>query len=492
MGVRAARERAMVPRIKDIKTFCDAVLPLAGPFAFLGADGKVLYSPAGFSPDPNAARAEIRLGSDTAGFISAPARNPEHIVRLFTPYLKNLEEKKVLAAHTLQKYREMSFLSGIYNILGSSTDLSEILCAATRRVHEIIDVQTCSVMVADQKSGRFILRAISGRAVNAPLGLQIYEGIGGKAFETGLPVIANKPSEHPLFIETRNAEISSLLCLPLKAKDSPIGIMTLTNKSDGAFTSEDEALLSSICSAIAEVIENARLLEEKIRDEKFTAIGQMAAGIVHDIKNPMTTIKGFAGLLGDMDFTRQERKEYGGLIVAEVDRLVGMVEDLLAFTRGFKSTLSPERISAEDFFSSVIPYIENDMRPRRIEVDKRLGYHGKIYIDLERFKRAVFNISGNAREAMHNGGRFLILTRPGDMGAEIIFADTGNGIPDDIIDTIFEPFVTKGKKSGTGLGLAVTKKIIEEHNGTIRAVNGAYSGVAGFAGANFIISLPPA
>lgn len=482
----------MVVRKKDVKALCETLLPLVGPFAFTASNGDILYAPAGFNPPKDSAPAQVTVEGEVAGQIAGLSKAGGAVAAIVGLYLKNVRDRKVLTEHTLQKYREMSFLSGINKIMGSSTDVDEILCAATKSVHEIIDVEACSLMVADPKSGRFVLKAISGETVNKPLDIKTNEGIGGKVFESGVPIIANKPSEHPYFGKTGTVKIASLLCLPLKVKDATIGVMTLRNKADGVFTSENEALMSSICIAIAEVIENTRLIEEKIQDEKFTAIGQMAAGIIHDIKNPMTTIKGFAGLLGDLDFTKEERKEYSKMITTEVDRLVSMVEDLLSFSRGFKSTLAVEKIRAEEFLSLVVPLIENDMRARKIDVLKSVSYSGHINVDIERFKRVVFNISGNARESMHNGGRFLVLVRQAGTAVEVVFSDSGNGIPEDILDTLFEPFITKGKKSGTGLGLAITKKIVEEHGGTIRAVNGNYSGVDGFTGANFVITVPAA
>jgi signal transduction histidine kinase len=167
-----------------------------------------------------------------------------------------------------------------------------------------------------------------------------------------------------------------------------------------------------------------------------------------------------------------------------------MLEDLLSFTRGFKSKLEIKKISSQDFMDSVVPYIEKDMSARDITVVTKVDFKGDIMLDVERFKRVVFNIAGNTREELHNGGKFLMMVRPSGDKAEIVFSDTGGGIPDDIIDSLFEPFVTKGKKSGTGLGLAVTKRIVEDHGGSIRAINGNYSGVDGFNGANFAIDIP--
>lgn len=479
----------MTIKKKDIKAICDLLVTLAGPFSFFGIDGKPLYGPQEKRPGEET-RMDVFLNNSPVGHISGASPDLCPIATLLSLYLKSIEEKKLLTEHTLQKYREMGFISEINKLLSSSLDIFEILAVTTKRIHEIMNIEACSVMVADQKSGQFILKAISGRVVDEHVSLKTTEGIAGNVLETGTSIIANNTAEHPCFVNTGAVEITSLLCLPLKVKNTTFGILNLRNKANGVFTSEDEALMNSLCVMVAEVIENARLLEDKIKSEKFTAIGQMASGIIHDIKNPMTTIKGFAGLMGDMEFTKEERKEYCTMITDEVDRLVSMVEDLLAFAKGFKSKLNIEKCNAEKYFLDIVPYIEKSMTARDIKVVSSLDYKNELNIDLEKFKRVVFNIAGNAREAMHQGGKFLILTRQVDNGIEIVFSDTGSGIPDEIIDTIFEPFVTKGKKSGTGLGLAITKKIVEEHNGSINAINGNYSGVEDFNGANFVIMLP--
>jgi len=480
----------VIVRKKDVKALCDQLALLAGPFALCAPDGKVVYAVEGMAGPVPDAGPEVTVDGAVVGYISGPAEHGRTVASVVGLFLKNTEERRSLTDHTLQKYREISFLSQINKVLSSSMGVLDVLCEVTRMVHEIIDVESCSVMVPDTRSGKFVLKVISGRAVSEPLELAITEGIAGRVLKSGAPAIVNDPAQHPDFVTTGSVEIRSLLCLPLTVKDQTIGIITLRNKKSGMFTSEDETLLASICVLVAEVLENARLLEEKIRNEKFSAIGQMAAGIIHDIKNPMTTIKGFAGLLGDLEFTKEERKEYSTMIVGEVDRLVNMVEDLLAFAKGFKSKLAIEQTDVPSYFTGLLPYLEKDMVPRGIEVVLSMDYSGSFRVDREKFKRVLFNIAGNAREALHDGGRFLVLIRPSDGGVEVVLSDNGGGIPEDILETIFEPFVTKGKKSGTGLGLAITKKIVDEHGGSIRALNGNYSGREGFEGANFAIVLP--
>lgn len=478
----------MVLRKKDILPVCEALSSVIGAFAFNDLRGNVLYASSSFRG--GGGRIEVSVEGAPAGYIEGEGALLESAASLLGLYLKGINERRILTAHTLQKYNELGFLSEINKILSSSVDIDEILRSSTSKIHEMISVENCSVMVADTKRGRFVIKAVSGNTVNADSWLETDKGIAGKVLRSGRSQISNDPRNHPDFAAGGETKVSAILCVPLRVKDNAIGVINLSNKHDGAFTTEEESLINSVSVMIAESIENSRLLEEKIKGEKFAAIGQMAAGIIHDIKNPMTTIKGFAGLMGDMEFTPGERKEFCALIVSEVNRLVAMVEDLLAFTRGFKSKLSMAETTMEGFFEEVIPLIETDMSARAIEVVKKIEGGGALQMDSERFKRVVFNIAGNAREAMHDGGKFLILVRKAGSFVETVFSDTGGGIPEDIIDSLFEPFVTMGKKSGTGLGLAISKKIIEEHGGSITAVNGGYSGVEGFSGANFVIRLP--
>jgi len=471
---------------KEIESFCKSLAKLVIPFSFYNHKGKLLYA------STNNIKEEktffIKLGETIVGEVRGERERIEDVGEVLSYFVKILFEKKSLTTHTLNKYRELNFLSEMSEILSSSLDIDKILCSVTLKIKQIMGVENCSIMTIEGKE--LFLRTVSGKLVNKRWWLNQYKGVAGKAIVSGKPVIVNEPIKDPDFVNGGKLEIKTLMCMPLKVKDKSVGVLNLSNKLNGIFTSEDESLLISVSVMIAGAIETSRLLEEKLKQERFATIGQMAAGIIHDIKNPMATIKGFAGLLGDMDFSQQERKQYSKMIVEEVDRLVGMIEDLLLIARGSKRKLSLKKVILTDFFQSIIPMIEKDLSSRGIKLLTKFHYNGHLYIDIDRFKRVIFNIVGNAKEAMHEGGNFLILTKKiNSEEVEIIFADSGKGIPEDILPNIFEPFVTKGKKSGTGLGLAIVKRIIEEHGGSITALNGNYSGINGFSGANFILKL---
>ena len=173
-------ENEMLLRKKDIKPVCDLLANMLGLFSFVGIDGRTLYETPGFALSEGTRRTDVMVDGYSVGQIAATSVYIEAVAALFGLYLLNISEKKKMVGHTLQKYREMSFLAEINKIMSASVDVSEILSAATARVHEIIRVETCSVMVADSRTGKFILKAISGRTVNEPLDLKTTEGIAGR------------------------------------------------------------------------------------------------------------------------------------------------------------------------------------------------------------------------------------------------------------------------------------------------------------------------
>lgn len=477
-------------RRNELRRICDLLLPLCDDFGVYHESGEPLYQTVCRTHDSLAPGIDIYRNGSTAVLLRCSHPQRDEMAAILNIFLTEIGEKRALSMHALAKYKELSLIAEISEILRSSIDLDEILQSVAARCSLALNADRCSVITANDSEKNFFLRVSSDRIMNTPLWLTTTEGIAGRVFRSGKPLIVNDPAEHPDFTRGGIEDVRSLLCIPLKTKDKIVGVINVSNKCGGGFTSEDESLLATISALIAGVIETSRLMDEKIKNEKFAAIGQMAAGIVHDIKNPMSTIKGFAGLLADFDFSQDERRQYGGMIVAEVDRLVAMVEDLLAFTRGFRTRINPEPTPLAEFIAEIAGFLRPDFSARDIAIVTEVRYPGVVSLDREKFKRVMFNIAGNARDAMHDGGSFLLMTRERKGRVEIVLADTGTGVPQEIISSLFEPFVTRGKKSGIGLGLAVSRKIVEEHGGAIEALNGPVSGIEGFGGAHFIIRMP--
>jgi len=234
------------------------------------------------------------------------------------------------------------------------------------------------------------------------------------------------------------------------------------------FFREDILLVKIIVYQLLASLESIRLTEEKLRMERLSTIGNMAGEIIHDLKGPMTTIMGFAELLERDDCTPQEQKDFSKIISTEVEQMVEMVEEILEFSRGSRMKLNLQPCDVGQLVAEVTEVLKRIFSEQGIELVTKLTCAKKIYADKEKLKRVFFNIANNAKEAMQNYGKFSINTYLHNATyVEFRLADSGTGIPPHVKENIFEPFVTHGKKRGTGLGMSIAKKIITDHSGEI-------------------------
>ena len=231
---------------------------------------------------------------------------------------------------------------------------------------------------------------------------------------------------------------------------------------------ETHGLLAILAGQAATTLRNIQLLEERLESERLSTIGRMISTIVHDFRNPMTAIRGYAAMIEEVDLGPERRKQCAHLVVEETDRLNGMIDEILEFTRGGPSRLKRRQVGVEELLAKLQRLIEPDMASRGIRFTSELGYAGTVSVDLDRILRAMLNIASNALDAMEPGGTFAVRSRGRDGLVEIDLSDTGRGIPAELQPRIYEPFFTHGKPRGIGLGMSITRKIVEEHGGRIR------------------------
>jgi signal transduction histidine kinase len=260
-----------------------------------------------------------------------------------------------------------------------------------------------------------------------------------------------------------------LVCIPLWRKETFFGVIFMADKQSGLpFFREDVLLVKIIVYQLLASLENMRLTEEKLRMERLSTIGNMAGEIIHDLKGPMTTIMGFAELLERNDCTPQEQKIFSTIISTEVEQMVEMAEEILEFSRGGKMKLTLQPCNVEQLVAEVAEVLKRSFSEQGIQLVTKLTCKRKIYADKEKLKRVFYNIANNAKEAMRDQGRFSINTYfHHNTHVEFRLADNGPGIPPYVKENIFEPFVTYGKKRGTGLGMSIVKKIVTDHGGDI-------------------------
>lgn len=240
-------------------------------------------------------------------------------------------------------------------------------------------------------------------------------------------------------------------------------------------------LYRELAERLAETNERLeRAQAEARRSERLAALGQLSAGLAHEIRNPLGVIKGSAEMLTQKLAASDElSRELAGYISAEVNRLSSLVTEFLDFARPLHAQLQPGFVTAVvDRALEIVAFRWNG-KPVRVERHYADGLP-MVPLDESLCEQAFLNLVQNAYEAMEdNGGTLRVEARMATMngreGVQVVLADSGPGVPDKLREEIFNPFVTT-KKTGVGLGLSIVSKIVDGHQGSIRVENAPEGG----------------
>ncbi len=249
----------------------------------------------------------------------------------------------------------------------------------------------------------------------------------------------------------------------IAAGDMKFSIKPMSNDELGYLASEFEQMRSRLTANRRE-LEKAH--EERITSERLATTGKFAAGIIHDLKNPLAVIKASTELMQLKNSDDPKIINHCLNINKQIDRMVDLTRDILEYCRG-NTRLELKPVNLGDFFGEVTDFHGSSYKKAGIIMDLTGDCALTINLDPNRFRRVIDNLLNNAREALKPGDKVSIKWGKNDYKLEISVSDNGPGIPESIKPSLFEPFVTSGKESGTGLGLAVAKKIIEDHGATI-------------------------
>lgn len=213
-----------------------------------------------------------------------------------------------------------------------------------------------------------------------------------------------------------------------------------------------------------DITERKKTEEILHRQDKLAAVGQLAAGVAHEIRNPLTSIKGYAEFL-QLDEKNPERLEFLDIILDEIERVNSIVEEFMVLAKPKEANLAEKNIVP--IIKDVLLLLEFEARKKHV----RLNFEScndiiQVECDEDRLKQVFLNLVKNGIEAMPNGGDLRVCTNINKKNVEISFQDTGVGIPEEKLKKIGEPFYTT-KENGNGLGLMVSFKIIESHNGKV-------------------------
>jgi two-component system sensor histidine kinase HydH len=210
------------------------------------------------------------------------------------------------------------------------------------------------------------------------------------------------------------------------------------------------------------------------RVEKLAMVGNLAAGIAHEIRNPLSSIKGYVTYFGSLFADNSENRKAANLMAEEVDRVNRVISELLEFAR--PSDLSFKSIKVRDLINHSIRIVTHEAESIGIQITKNIASDlPRLLIDPDRLTQVLLNLYINAIQAMSEGGNLLVQAEKKGPNLIIDVSDTGTGIPVENLKQIFDPYFTT-KNKGTGLGLAIAHKIVENHNGFIQVKSKKNSG----------------
>ena len=304
--------------------------------------------------------------------------------------------------------------------------------------------------------------------------------------------------------ETLTRPLRHMARLARKVADGDYDVEIQVNSKDevGRLAESFNSMTARLSEVLGELRDWTRTLEEKVQQrsrdlqgmqrqlmqsEKLASLGKLAAGVAHEINNPMTGILTNASLLLEDLPPADPRREDLETIVNETIRCRRIVKGLLDFAR--QSQPEKKRVIVNETVRNSLSLLRNQASFRNIEIVEELDpYLPEILADPNQLQQVFVNILINASEAMHQSGRIRVASRRADRTGEqieVAIADTGPGITPDAVSKLFDPFYTT-KSTGTGLGLAVSYGIVQRHGGTIEVESEPGQG------ATFIVRLPTA
>lgn len=215
---------------------------------------------------------------------------------------------------------------------------------------------------------------------------------------------------------------------------------------------------------------NAELKEaqsELIRAERLSNLGKFSTMILHDIRNPLAILKGYAEMIGLSTDQPERVKKYADSAVREADRLNQLATELLDYSRG-EIRLDMQVSEVSRIFARVSDYLSDRFDASGVDLVLENEVEDPVVLDEERIVRVLVNVGDNARKATRKGGAFTLAAgREGDR-LRFVARDEGEGMSSEVLERIFEPFYSSSKHGGTGLGMVIVKSIVEAHRGSLQ------------------------
>jgi signal transduction histidine kinase len=430
-----------------------------------------------------------------------------HLITVIAGHLAGLLEYSRLREEAEARARNLGLIHEVVQEVIGLLDKQEVVQITAELLVQYFGYEFAVILLVDEGMKAAVCGASGSRAPAVDLLMSELAdpagnsrgGITKHVLTTGDSVLVNDVSRSPLYRPLEGWDAESELCVALKDGERIIGIMDIESSAKNAFGQNDFMALESLAGILSSVISNAdqyqrsqqtvrqlrqtqqelqtrieaQLEAERrlIQAEKLAAVGEMAAGIAHELNNPLTTVTGFTELVLDELSEDADNRPDLELVLKESLRARDVVRRLLDFSR--RSESERTRVDLNELMDDVVSLIGHLMHTSGVQLEVVLGKNLPwVSVDRNQIKQVILNLFHNALQAMPTGGQLTVKTatrqRNSRKWVTASIKDTGVGIPPEDRERIFEPFfTTRSRQGGTGLGLSVTYGIVSDHGGDI-------------------------
>lgn len=428
----------------------------------------------------------------------------EHLMVVIASHLAGLIEYTRLREEAEGRARSLGLIHEVVGQVIGLNDKHEVAAITAELVAQYFKYELAAIFLRDDRD-EFSIQGIGGTQadiVRSALQMEDFikmDGVTGQVVRTGESLLVNDTTRDPLYKPIKGWEARSEVCVAVKDGENVLGIIDVESREQNAFSHNDLIAMEALAGILASVASSAnqyQKLQETVRQlrmtevelkarmeaqrlaenrllqaEKLAAVGEMAAGIAHELNNPLTTVTGFSELL--MDDLPEDSVHHDELvmILREARRASDVVRRLLDFSRqgAHLRTSADLNEVVNDVIALTRHLIQNSNVNLTLTLDTSLPW---VSIDTNQMKQVLLNLIHNALHAMQDGGELQVSTykKERERRKWVVMAVKDNGIGIEEADQarIFEPFfTTKGDRGGTGLGLSVTYGIVTDHGGTI-------------------------
>jgi signal transduction histidine kinase len=390
---------------------------------------------------------------------------------------------------------ELDALIQISNIINTNLNLDNVLESVMLVTTDIMKAEASSLFLIDDETDELVFHIVYGQEADKIRSRRMKksQGIVGSVIESGNAEIVNDVTKDSRFFEQIDQESGfttrSILCVPMKTTDRLLGAIQVLNRLDGGgFDRPDLNLCKAIAGLSAIAIENAMLHERIVDTERLAAVGETITGLAHCVRNVLNGIRGGSYMI-DLGFRRDDpaRVKRGWEIVKKNSSfLQDLVLDMLTYSKDREPEY--ELVDINDLISSLTNLMEAKAKENNVRISWTENRSlTTVMLDPKGIQRCLLNLLSNAIEACagkQKGHVNISTSRLGKHMFQVCVSDNGCGISEENRSKLFQAFFsTKGSK-GTGLGLAVTKKIITEHGGEIEVESEFEKGT------KFLLKLP--